>query len=236
MLVATFGPSTEWQGREIIWETDHFILVGHGAIPAAGLLDYDRRGQLLWADPGYRTWVADVDRWENGGRAAAASLSAAGFSGASGAATSGGAASGAAPSRRFPTWGIVVLAVAGVLLVISVIIAVTVPQFLMRTGETLTKDFIVEANVRSLQTGIETYAADHGGTYPTAGEVNSIDMSRYISVWPVNPYTDLPMSDGGGMGNFRYDVSADGGAYKLLGYGRDGSVVIELTGGNATSV
>ena len=47
------------------------------------------------------------------------------------------------------------LAVAGVLLVLSVIIAVTVPQFLMRTGETLTKDFIVEANVRSLQTGIE---------------------------------------------------------------------------------
>jgi type II secretory pathway pseudopilin PulG len=226
MLVATFGPSTEWQGREIIWDVDHFILVGHGAIPAAGLLDYDRRGQLVWADPGYRTWAAEVDRWEKGGRAAAASRSAAGYSGAS----------GAAPSRRFPTWGIVVLAVAGVLLVVSVIIAVMVPQFLMRTGETLTKDFVVEANVRSLQTGIESYAADHGGAYPTPGEVNAVDMSRYISAWPVNPYTDLPMSDGGGVGNFRYDVSADGGAYKLLGYGRDGSVVIELTGGNATSV
>jgi type II secretory pathway pseudopilin PulG len=235
MLVATFGPSTEWQGREIIWDLDHFILVGHGAIPAAGLLDYDRRGQLVWADPGYRTWAVDVDRWETGGRAAA-SRSAAGFSGASGAASSGGPAPGAAPSRRFPTWGIVVLAVAGVLLVISVIIAVTVPQFLMRTGETLTKDFVVEANVRSLQTGIESFAADHGGAYPSPGEVNAIDMSRYISVWPVNPYTDLPMSDGGGVGNFRYDVSADGGAYKILGYGRDGSVVIELSGGTGTSV
>ena len=61
-------------------------------------------------------------------------------------------------------------------------------------------------------------------------------MSRYISAWPVNPYTDLPMSDGGGMGNFRYDVSADGGAYKLIGYGRDGAVVIELSGGTGTSV
>ena len=66
--------------------------------------------------------------------------------------------------------------------------------------------------------------------------MNSVGLSRYISVWPVNPYTDLPMSDGGGMGNFRYDVSADGGAYKLIGYGRDGSVVIELSGGNGTSV
>ena len=35
----------------------------------------------------------------------------------------------------------------------------------------------------------------------------------------MNPYTDLPMSDGGGVGNFRYDLSADGGAYKLIGYG-----------------
>jgi hypothetical protein len=52
----------------------------------------------------------------------------------------------------------------------------------------------------------------------------------------VNPYTDLPMTDGGGMGNFRYDVSADGGAYKLIGYGHDGSVVIELGGGDGTSV
>ena len=67
MLVATFGPSTAWQGREIIWDVDHFILVGHGAIPAAGVLDYDRRGQLLWGDPGFRSWVTAVDRWENGG-------------------------------------------------------------------------------------------------------------------------------------------------------------------------
>ena len=139
-------------------------------------------------------------------------------------------------SRHFPTWVIVVLVVVGVLLVVSVIVAVTVPQFLMHTGETLTKNLIVESNVRSIQTGIETYAAEHGGAFPPAGEVNSIGMSRYISVWPVNPYTDLPMSDGGGVGNYRYDVSADGGAYKLIGYGRDGAVVIELSGGTGTSV
>ena len=38
------------------WDVDHFILVGHGALPAAGVLDYDRRGQLLWAEPGSRAW------------------------------------------------------------------------------------------------------------------------------------------------------------------------------------
>lgn len=68
MLVATFGPTTGWEGREIIWDVDRFILVGHGAVPAAGVLDYDRRGQLLWAQPELRAWVVEVDRWETGGR------------------------------------------------------------------------------------------------------------------------------------------------------------------------
>ena len=221
MLVATFGPTTAWQGREIIWDVDHFILVGHGAIPAAGLLDYDRRGQLLWARPDYRTWVAEVDRWETGGRQAS------GFGSAAGA--------GASSSGRFPTWAIVVLAVGG-LLVVSIIVASLVPSFLLRTTENFARDALVQAGVRSIQTGVESYAAEHGGAYPRPGEVNSLDLTRYISAWPANPYTDLPMSDGGGAGDFRYDVSPDGGAYKLIGYGRDGAVVIELGGGTDTSV
>ncbi len=223
MLVATFGPSTAWQGREIIWDVDHFILVGHGAIPAAGLLDYDRRGQLLWARPDYRAWVADVDRWESRGRQASGSGNAAGLGGAS-------------PSGRFPTWAIVVLVVGGVLLVTSIIVASVVPSFLMRTTENFARDALVQAGVRSIQTSVESYAAEHGGAYPLPGQVNGLDLSSYISAWPVNPYTDLPMSDGGGAGDFRYDVSADGGAYKLIGYGRDGAVVIELSGSNGTSV
>ncbi len=214
MLVATFGSNTAWQGREIIWDVDHFILVGHGAIPAAGLLDYHRRGQLLWARPDYRAWVAEVDRWESGRWQASGSGSAAGI---------GGAASGVPASRRFPTWGIVVLAVAGVLLVTSIIAASVVPSFLMRATEDFARDALIQAGVRSIQTGVESYAAEHGGAYPGPGEVNSLDLSGYVSAWPVNPYTDLPMSDGGGAGDFRYDVSADGGAYKLIGYGRDGA-------------
>ena len=91
-----------------------------------------------------------------------------------------------------------VLVVVAVLFVLSIIIAVTVPQFLMRTGETLTKDLVVQANVRSIQTGIEAYAADHAGAYPAAGEVNSIGLIRVHHDLAGNPYTDLPMSDGGG--------------------------------------
>ena len=143
MLVATFGPSTAWQGREIIWDVDHFILVGHGAIPAAGVLDYDRRGQLVWAQPRVPRLGGRGGPLGDGRAARLRAPGAAGFGGASGAATSGGAAAGAAPARRFPTWAIVVLVVVGVLLVLSIIVAVRCRRSSSRTAETLTNDFVV---------------------------------------------------------------------------------------------
>ncbi len=228
MLVATFGPNTAWQGREIIWDVDRFILVGHGAIPAAGVLDYDRLGQLVWARPELRSWVAEVHTWETGGRPAAVSV----------AAGAPGAAGGTAPSgrRRLPTWAIVLIVLAVAFVIVSAVIGAVLPSLIMRTTESIAHDAAVRSGVRTIQVGIESYATDHGGQYPPAGEVNGVGLSRYISVWPVNPYTDLPMADGGGAGNFRYDVSADGGAYKLTGYGRDGQTVIGLSGGSGTSV
>jgi type II secretory pathway pseudopilin PulG len=244
MLVATFGPNTAWQGREIIWDVDRFILVGHGAIPAAGVLDYDRLGQLVWAQPELRFWVAQVHGWETGGQPAAGSAAA--YAGAAGAPAASGAygaatptaAGGAAPSgrKRLPTWAIVLIVLAVAFVVISAIVGAVLPSLIMRTTESIAHDAAVRSGVRTIQVGIESYAADHSGQYPPVDEVNWVGLSRYISVWPVNPYTDLPMADGGGQGNFRYDVSADGGVYKLTGYGRDGQMVIDLTGGSGTSV
>jgi hypothetical protein len=226
MLVATFGSATAWQGREIIWDVDRFILVGHGAIPAAGVLDYDRLGQLVWAQPELRPWVAEVARWESGGRQADPRT-------AYGATSGGAALSG---RRGLPAWAIVLIIVAVVFVVMSAIIGAVVPSLIMRTTETIAHDAAVRTGVRTIQAGIESYAASHSGKYPPAGEVDSMNLSTYISAWPVNPSTDLPMMDGGGAGNFRYDLSPDGGAYKLIGYGRDGQVVIDLTGGSGTSV
>ena len=206
---------------------DRFILVGHGAIPAAGVLDYDRLGQLVWARPELRSWVAEVDRWETGGRPAPGSTAA-----------GSAAAGGAAPSGRrgLPTWAIVLIVVAVAFVVISAIVGAIVVPLIVRATETIAHDAAVRSGVRTIQVGVESYAADHDGQYPPAGGVNGVGLSHYISAWPVNPYTDLPMADGGGAGNFRYDVSPDGGAYKLTGYGRDGQVVIDLSGGSGTSV
>jgi hypothetical protein len=233
MLVATFGPTTAWQGREIIWDLDHFILVGHGRIPAAGLLDYDARGQLVWADPAYRSWAAAVDRWENGGRS-----SVVGGGLAPAAIARPGAPPAAQAPRRggVPTWVIVVVVVAGVALVAAIALAIVIPMALHRVVDDFGQDMQVQAGIHTLRTGIEAYAAEHDGRYPGAGELDPVGMARYVTVWPRNPYTATPMTDGGGRGNFRYDVSPDGGAYKLIGYGRGGETVIVLTGGTDDTV
>ena len=231
MLVATFGPATAWHGREIIWDMDHFILVGHGAIPAAGVLDYDRLGQLVWPRPELRAWVADVGRWETGGTPSPA------YGGAASDGAAGGmAAGGTRSSGRLPTWAIVLIVLGIAFVVGGGIIGALVPSFVLHTTETLANDAMVRSGAQDIQVGIESYAADHNGQFPAPGDVNSVGLSRYISVWPQNPYTDLPMSDGGGVGNFRYDLSSDGGAYRLIGYGRDGTAVIDLAGGSGSSV
>ncbi len=93
----------------------------------------------------------------------------------------------------------------------------------------------MRSGVRTIQIGVESYAVDHG-EYPPAGEVNSVGFSRYISAWPVNPYTDMPMAPGDGPGCFRYEPGGGGGTYRLTGYGRDGGIVIDLTGGSDTTV
>ena len=57
MLIATFGPTTAWQGKRITWADGAFQLEGEGAVTAADVMEYDRQGHLVWADEGTRAWV-----------------------------------------------------------------------------------------------------------------------------------------------------------------------------------
>jgi type II secretory pathway pseudopilin PulG len=199
------------------------------------VLDYDRLGQLVWARPELRAWVWEVGRWETGGQAAyGAAAGAAG--GAHGGAAFVGAAGAKPSSGRVPAWVIVIIAAVVALIVIGAVIGAIALPALLRTTESIAKDVMVRAGAETIHTGIEAYALDHGGRYPPAGEVNAIGLSGYISVWPQNPYTSAPMADGGGEGNYRYDLSPDGGAYKLTAYGRDGKVLLAITGGTDSSV
>ena len=57
MIIATFGPSTGWAGKTITREGDVFTLEDHGPISAGDVMEYDRQGQLAWANEGTRGWV-----------------------------------------------------------------------------------------------------------------------------------------------------------------------------------
>jgi hypothetical protein len=57
MIIATFGPNTGWAGKLITREGDVFTLEDHGPISAIDVMEYDRQGQLVWANDGTRAWV-----------------------------------------------------------------------------------------------------------------------------------------------------------------------------------
>ena len=71
--------------------------------------------------------------------------------------------------------------------------------------------------------------------YPAAEDVTSAGLSRYVTSWPVNPYTDLPMMNSGGAGNFDYQPGAGRTTYRIVGFGRDGDAIIDYSSGGEGS-
>ena len=121
-----------------------------------------------------------------------------------------------------------------VVAIIGILAAIAIPNFIAMQNRA--KEGSTKANMHTFQLAAEDYAVQHDGQYPAPGTVDQVDLSLYITRWPTNPYTGLPMADGGGAGNFRYDVSADGGAYRLIGYGRTGEELFRLAGGSTSAV
>jgi hypothetical protein len=80
----------------------------------------------------------------------------------------------------------------------------------------------------SIDVGVGNYALDHDGAYPPEDYVIQSRMDfRYIDEWPVNPYTNLPMSPGTGPGDYTYTLEPDG-SYTLVAYGAIGQIVIAV--------
>jgi hypothetical protein len=57
MIVATFGPSTAWEGKAITFDDGRLTLGDFGLIQPQAVVEYDRQGHLLWAYDGLREWV-----------------------------------------------------------------------------------------------------------------------------------------------------------------------------------
>ncbi len=79
---------------------------------------------------------------------------------------------------------------------------------------------VVEDAMRSIQAGVEKYAADHAGHYPSAPDVSRTGAvgRHFLGSWPTDPYTGGPIKQGDGPGDFVYAVAPDGSGYRLVAH------------------
>jgi hypothetical protein len=82
-----------------------------------------------------------------------------------------------------------------------------------------TADQEVVANIARLQVGIVAWAADNNNLYPPPQDVvEGGGLSQYVTPWPTNPFTSVPMAPGTAPGNYVYEQLSGGQAYKITGY------------------
>ena len=113
-------------------------------------------------------------------------------------------------TRRFTRGdrGFTILELAALIIIVAVLTAIGYPMFVSHRDEA--KNAWVLQSVYTLQVGVQSYALDHGGAYPTTlGIATLIDSSgkAYVKEWPRNPWTLAPMSDSGGTyreGDYHY--------------------------------
>jgi hypothetical protein len=86
------------------------------------------------------------------------------------------------------------------------------------------KDAAVNANLRLIMTGVESYIAENGR--PPAPEDVSQDgaVGEIAGQWPTNPYTKAPVKSSTSPGDYTYELIAGDAGYRLTGYGADGPV------------
>lgn len=58
--VATFGPTTGWHGKRIVYDAGSIVIEGVGPVSASGVLSYEAQGQIEWASPAMRDWLVGV--------------------------------------------------------------------------------------------------------------------------------------------------------------------------------
>lgn len=82
--------------------------------------------------------------------------------------------------------------------------------------------------VEQLQAGIESWAADSGGIYPTPADVRQgYGVAAYVVPWPTNPYApEQALTPGIAIGEYEYQQLDGGAAYSLTGHLDNGAFVV----------
>lgn len=128
-------------------------------------------------------------------------------------------------AKRMPAWK-VVLIVAAAVLAMGVCAAVAIPMFVNQNEKA--KEASVKEGIQAIQIAVHEHAVANGDVFPAPETVTAAGLGRYIDAWPENPYSDEPMAQGLGPGEFTYTVSPDRMPYTLVGHGRDGRDVITV--------
>ncbi len=58
--IATFGPTTGWHGKRIVYDAGSILIEGIGRVSAPDVLSYEQQGQIEWASPAMRDWLVGV--------------------------------------------------------------------------------------------------------------------------------------------------------------------------------
>jgi hypothetical protein len=75
-------------------------------------------------------------------------------------------------------------------------------------------DIAVQAGIRAIQIGIDTYTATNGAAPPTADQ-NTLGSA--IDPWPKNPFTGAPMAPSSSPGDYTY-TNLGGSQYSLVAH------------------
>jgi hypothetical protein len=58
-VIATFGPSTGWHGKRIVYQDGVLLIDGVGTVSLKAVQSYAKKGQIEWESPAMQSWVAD---------------------------------------------------------------------------------------------------------------------------------------------------------------------------------
>ena len=108
-----------------------------------------------------------------------------------------------------------------VIIIIGILAAIAIPMFLGQRDKA--KESAVKEGVHSIQVGVQSYAVDHGDTYPAAvaNQAALVDASggNYVDNWPKNPWTNVAMVDGTSLGDYTYSIPSSG-TFQIVGHGK----------------
>jgi hypothetical protein len=77
--------------------------------------------------------------------------------------------------------------------------------------------------VTKIQVGVITWATNNNNLYPSAADVAQTGaIAQYVTPWPTNPFTNLPMAAGTQPGNYTYEQLNGGSGYTLTAYLQNG--------------